>query len=141
MPHFEATVEFVPHLSTAHYDLGVVQQQQGHPDVAKSEYELALKYSTDATEIAQAHSNLGFLLIGLHDLKAAEEEFTAALQVNRDKQNSLLGRGMVEYWERAGYCRERSISCHSDRASRPGGFLAWQDLGGQRTDTSCRNCL
>jgi protein O-mannosyl-transferase len=99
MSHFEAAVEFVPQLSTAHYNLGVLQQQQSHPDVAKGEYELALKYSTDATEIAQAHSNLGFLLAGLDDLKAAEEEFTAALQLNPEKQNSLLGRGIVEYRE------------------------------------------
>ena len=97
MPHFEAAAEFVPQLSTAHYNLGVLQQQQGHPDVAKSEYELALKYSSDPTEIAQAHSNLGFLLMGLSDLKAAVEEFTAALQPNPDKQNSLLGRGIAEY--------------------------------------------
>jgi protein O-mannosyl-transferase len=96
-PHFEAAVEFVPQLSTAHYNLGVVQQQQGHPDLAKGEYELALKYSTDASEIAQSHNNLGFLFAGLNDLKAAEEEFTAALQVNPNKQNSLLGRGIVEY--------------------------------------------
>jgi Tfp pilus assembly protein PilF len=97
MPHFEAAAEFVPQLSTAHYNLGVLQQQQGHPDAAKHEYELALKYSTDATEIAQTHSNLGFLLTELNDLKAAKEEFTAALQIRPYKQNSLLGRGIVEY--------------------------------------------
>jgi protein O-mannosyl-transferase len=99
MPHFEAAAEFMPQLSTAHYNLGVLHQQQGHPDAAEREYELALKYSADATEITQAHSNLGFLLMGLNDLKAAEEEFTAALQVNPDKQNSLLGRGIAEYRE------------------------------------------
>ena len=97
MPHFEAAAEYVPQLSTAHYNLGVLQQQQGHVDVAKSEYQLALKYGTDPTEIAQAHSNLGFLLMGLNDPKAAEQEFSAALQINPAKQNSLLGRGMAEY--------------------------------------------
>ena len=43
LPHFEAAAEYVPRLSTAHYNLGVLQQQQGHIDVAKNEYELALK--------------------------------------------------------------------------------------------------
>lgn len=99
MPHFEAAAEFVPQLSTAHYDLGVLHQQQGHADAAKKEYELALRYSTDPTEIAQAHSNLGFLLMGSSDPKAAEQEFTAALQVNPEKQNSVLGRGIAEYRE------------------------------------------
>jgi tetratricopeptide (TPR) repeat protein len=96
-PHFEAAAEFVPQLSTAHYNLGVLQQQQDHPDAARREYELALKYSSDASEAAQTHSNLGFLMLEQNDYKAATEQFTAALQINPDKQNSLLGRGIAEY--------------------------------------------
>jgi len=101
-PHFEAAAEFIPQLSTAHYNLGVLQQQQNHPDDARREYELALQYSSDATEAAQAHSNLGFLLLSLSesnptDLNEATNQFTAALQINPDKQNSLLGRGIAEY--------------------------------------------
>lgn len=97
MPHFEAAVSFVPELSTAHYNLGVLQQQQNHPQLARGEYELALKYSTDRVEIAQAHSNLGFLWLGVGELEQAKGEFTLALQVMPDKQLSLLGRGMAEY--------------------------------------------
>jgi Tfp pilus assembly protein PilF len=96
-PHFEAAAEFIPQLSTAHYNLGVLQQQQNHPDAARREYELALTYSSDATEAAQAHSNLGFLLLAQNDLGEATEQFTAALHINPDKQNSLLGRGIAEY--------------------------------------------
>ena len=96
-PHFEAAAEFIPQLSTAHYNLGVFQQQQNHPDAARREYELALQYSSDATEAAQTHGNLGFLLLGQNDFKGAMEHFTAALQINPDKQNSLLGRGIAEY--------------------------------------------
>jgi len=95
-PHFEAAEEYVPQLSTAHYNLGVLQRQQNHPDTARREYELALKYGSDATEAAQTHSNLGFLLLE-NDPGAAVEHFTAALQINPDKQNSLLGRGIAEY--------------------------------------------
>ena len=97
MSHFEAAAEFVPQLSSAHYNLGVLHQQQNHPEVAKQEYELTLKYSTDPTEIVQAHGNLGFLLMGLNDPQRAQQEFSAALELNPDKQNSLLGRGIVEY--------------------------------------------
>lgn len=97
MPHFEAAAEFVPQLATAHYNLGVLLQQQRHLDVARQEYELTLKYSGDPIEIAQAHSNLGFLLMEVNDLRGASQEFTSALQVNPNKQNSLLGRGMIEY--------------------------------------------
>lgn len=101
-PHFEAAAQFIPQLSTAHYNLGVLEQQQNHLDAARREYELALRYNSDATEAAQAHGNLGFLLLNLRDsnpadLNEAAQQFTAALQINPDKQNSLLGRGIAEY--------------------------------------------
>ena len=96
-PHFEAAAEFIPQLSTAHYNVAVLEQQQNHPDAARREYELALKYSSDANEIVQSHSNLGFLLLELNDLKGAIEQFDGALQINPGKQNSLLGRGIAEY--------------------------------------------
>jgi protein O-mannosyl-transferase len=100
--HFEAAAEYIPQLSTAHYNLGVLQQQQHRPDAARHEYELALQYSSDETEAAQAHSNLGFLLLERNDAKSSDlneatRQFTAALQIKPDKQNSLLGRGIAEY--------------------------------------------
>jgi protein O-mannosyl-transferase len=99
LPHFEAAEEFMPQLSTPHYNLGVLRQQQGHPEVAEQEYQLALKYSMDVTEIVQAHNNLGFLLLSLGRVPEAEREFTSALQINPSKQNSLIGRGMAEFDE------------------------------------------
>ncbi len=97
LPHLEAAEQFEPQLSTPHYNLGVLRQQQGHPEAAGQEYQLALKYSMDPTEIVQARNNLGFLLLSLNDFAAAEKEFTAALQINPSKQNSLIGRGMAEF--------------------------------------------
>ena len=96
-PHFQAAAEYVPQLSTAHYNLAVLEQQQNHPEVAKREYELALKFSTDSTELLQAHNNFGFLLIDDNNPKVAIEQFSAALALNPGKQNSLLGRGIAEY--------------------------------------------
>ena len=91
IPHFELAAEFIPQLSTAHYNLGVLLQQQNRWQQARREY------TSDETEAAQAHSNLGFLLLDLNDPKEAEDQFTAALQFNPEKQNSLLGRGIAEY--------------------------------------------
>ena len=96
-PHFAAAAEYIPQLSTAHYNLGVLAQQAGQSEAARHEYELALQYSSDATETAQAHSNLGFLLLDRTENQAALDQFTAALQINPDKPNSLLGRGIAEY--------------------------------------------
>ncbi|HLV89288.1 MAG TPA: tetratricopeptide repeat protein [Candidatus Sulfotelmatobacter sp.] len=95
--HFQAAAEYIPQLSTAHYNLGVLEQQQNHLDSAQREYELALRYSSDSREVLQAHSNLGFLMLGSHELTAAIGQFSAALQINPEKQNALLGRGIAEY--------------------------------------------
>jgi protein O-mannosyl-transferase len=97
LPHFEAAAEYIPQLSTAHYNLAVLAQQQNHADIARREYELTLQYSADATEEVQSHNNLGFLLLDSNDAKAAVEQFSAALEINPEKQNSLLGKGIAEY--------------------------------------------
>jgi len=100
LPHFEAAVQLAPTLSTAHYNLGVLRQQQNQIEAAKHEYQLALSYGSDPVEITQTHNNLGFLLMNNGDLKSAEQQFTAALQIEPQKQNSLLGRGMAEFREK-----------------------------------------
>jgi protein O-mannosyl-transferase len=100
LPHFEAALEFMPQLSTAHYNMAVLLQQHNQLDQAKREYELALNSGADATEAAQSHSNLGFLLMQINQPREALEQFTAALRINPDKQNSLLGRGMIEYGQK-----------------------------------------
>ncbi len=96
LPHFEAAVRYIPPLSTAHYNLGVLAQRSNRAETARFEYELALQYSSDSTEIAQAHTNLGFLLLD-SDPKFAIAHFTAALAMNPEKANAMLGRGMAEY--------------------------------------------
>ncbi len=98
-PHLEAAEKFTPQLATPHYDLAVIRQEQGKVEIAKEEYEATLKYSGDPNQLLHAHHNLAFLLLALNDLPGAEREFTAALQMSPDKQNSLLGRGMVEFRE------------------------------------------
>ncbi|HEY1272131.1 MAG TPA: tetratricopeptide repeat protein [Terriglobales bacterium] len=95
--HFEKAVEYVPRLSTAHYNLAILLQQQNQLPQARHEYELALACTGDSLEAAQAHGNLGFVLLDLNDPRAAATEFTAALQIIPDKPNSLLGRGIAKY--------------------------------------------
>ena len=97
LPHFKAALEFAPEFSTAHYNVAVLLQGQNQLEQAKREYELALTYDADATEAAQSHSNLGFVLMQLNRPHEAIEQFTAALKINPDKQNSIIGRGIVEY--------------------------------------------
>jgi protein O-mannosyl-transferase len=99
MPHFEAAVRLVPQLSTPHYNLAIVLHRQNQLDAAMHEYKLALTYTADPLEAAQAHNNLGVLLTQKNQPAAAISEFTVAIAANPDEQNSYLGRGSLEYQE------------------------------------------
>src|SRR5205814_4423565 len=124
LPHFQEAARYIPELSTAHYNLGVLAQGSNRAETARFEYELALQYSSDPTETAQAHSNLGFLLLD-NDPRVAMDHFNAALQINPEKANALLGRGMAAY--RLGAV-EAAISdfTHASRSPIP---LAYYWLG------------
>jgi tetratricopeptide (TPR) repeat protein len=98
--HVERAIRLMPTFSTAHYNLGILLQRQNELDGALREYQLALKYGSDGLEVAQTHNNLGVLLNQLGRRDDAAAEFTQALALNPLEQNSLLGRGMIEYEER-----------------------------------------
>ena len=110
LPHFVAAAAYIPELSTAHYNLGVLQQQQGHVEAAQREYELSIRYSVDQNELAQAHGNLGFLILD-RDPQTAKGYFAVALSIYPDKQNYLLGHGVAE-------CKLHHLSAAEDELLR-----------------------
>jgi protein O-mannosyl-transferase len=97
IPHFEMAIQIAPLLSTPHYNLATLLQSENQLERAKGEYETALSYSSDPAERAQAHNNLGALLISLHRPAEAFLHFNAAIAINPREQNSFLGRGLIEY--------------------------------------------
>lgn len=64
--HFESAIEWMPQLSTAHYDFGTLLQRQNHLERAVAEYKLALAYTRNPVEAARAHNNLGVALSQLN---------------------------------------------------------------------------
>ncbi len=96
-PHFRAAIQIAPRMSIAHYNLATLLHSQNQLDEAKHEYETALSYGSDPTELAQAHNNLGALLKQLNQSAEAISQFDAAIRINPNKQSSFLGRGSVEY--------------------------------------------
>jgi protein O-GlcNAc transferase len=96
-PHFIAAIQITPAFSTPHYDLGQRLQLENRLDEAKRQYELTFAYSSDQTELARAHNNLGAMLIQLKQPVEAVSQFDAALRIDPNEQNSLIGRGTVEY--------------------------------------------
>jgi tetratricopeptide (TPR) repeat protein len=94
--HFESAVRFTPELASAHYNLGVVLQGQGHAEQAAGEYRLAIALAADPVEAARAHNNLGILYLMSKNYTAALPELNAAIAANPNEQNSFMGRGMIE---------------------------------------------
>src|SRR5262249_46696606 len=91
LPHFEAAVRLLPQLAAAHYNLGTALHLQNRLNEAANEYGLALKYGLEPLEAAQAHNNLGNLLITTGDTEAALKELNQAIALNPQEQNSYIG--------------------------------------------------
>lgn len=94
--HFETAIRLIPELSSAHYNLALILQNENQPEASARQYQLALAFSADETEKAQAHNNLGVLFLQSRDFAAARKEFSAAIALNPGEQNSYIGRGMIE---------------------------------------------
>lgn len=97
MQHFTAAVRLSPQLATAHYNLGTMMHLQRRYDEAVREYQSALDYTSDQLVAAQAHNNLGALLLEKNQPAAALVQFNAAIAANPREQNSFIGRAVVEY--------------------------------------------
>jgi tetratricopeptide (TPR) repeat protein len=96
LPHLERAIQLVPVLSAPHYTLGILLFRANQLAQAEREYHLALLYGSDAGEAAQAHNNLGVLLHQQGRTEEAVSEFSQAIALNHDEQNSFIGRGMIE---------------------------------------------
>jgi protein O-mannosyl-transferase len=97
VPHLQRALQITPSMAIAHYNLGTLLHRANQLPEARQEYLLAVKYASDPQEAAQAHNNLGVLLNQLGEKDEALAEFTQAIAANPREQNSLIGRGMIEF--------------------------------------------
>jgi len=123
MAHFQAAIRITPSVSTPHYNLGTLLQMQGKLELARREYITALLYSYDPTELAQAHNNLGAISMQLGDKAEAKSQFVAALGLNPNEVNSLIGRGLLEYQDKQLDLAARDFSRAAQIQSSPLAFF------------------
>jgi tetratricopeptide (TPR) repeat protein len=71
----------------------------GAPPFPRSLREFA--FSSDQTDLARAHNNLGALLMQRKQPTEAISQFDAALRIDPNEQNSLIGRRTIEYQQGA----------------------------------------
>jgi Tfp pilus assembly protein PilF len=120
---FQAAIRISPTVSAPHYNLGTLLQVQGRLELAKSEYLTALLYASDPTELAQTHNNLGAISLQLGDKNGAKLQFDAALNINPNEVNSLIGRGLLEYQGKQLDLSLRDFSHAAQIGSSPLGFF------------------
>ena len=95
--HFLRTTQAKPRFGLGHYNLGIVLIGQKRRAEARQEFEAAIRYGQDNSEIASAYHNLGIVLLDDNQLNDSVQMFTEALRLVPTKQSSLLARGMAEF--------------------------------------------
>jgi tetratricopeptide (TPR) repeat protein len=113
-------------MGSAHYNLGIALQGQNRLSDAAKQYQLAIANSSDRTEIAQAHNNLGAVYLQEKDMGAAKSEFSAAIAMNPSEANSFLGRGMIE---QQGWDYDRAVADFTSASQIAPSPLAYFWLG------------
>ena len=95
--YFLRATQEKPYFGLAHYNLGVILVGQKRRADARSEFELAIQYGQDPTEVASAYHNLGIVMLEEGQLVDARIALSEALRLVPDKQSSFLARGLVEF--------------------------------------------
>ncbi len=96
-PHFLRATQYKPHFGLGHYNLGIVLVGQQERAEALQEFQLAIRYGQDRSEIAAAYHNTGIVLLENRQYDDAIGAFSEALRLVPTKQSSLLARGMAEF--------------------------------------------
>jgi tetratricopeptide (TPR) repeat protein len=96
MAHFDAAVRLQPRDFEPRYNRATLLLQAGQFAQAEREYQAALATAIDPVDAAHAN-NLAVLYLQTNRPQAALAEFSAAISLDPNQHNSLLGRGTLEY--------------------------------------------
>ena len=89
---YEKSLAFNPYLAAAHYNLGLLLNNQGRYDEAEKEYREAIRADPD---YAAAHSNLGNLLKDQERYDEAEKEYREAIRADPDYATAHSNLGVL----------------------------------------------
>ncbi len=70
---------------------------QNRRSEARKEFETAIRFGQDKSDIASAYHNLGIAMLEDNQIPDAIKMFTKALELGPNKQSSYLARGMAEF--------------------------------------------
>jgi len=103
--HFRAASALEPGDPTSQLNLGIYAQQHGDLQQAAARYANVLRLATDTRLRASAYANLGTVYFALHDYAQAQQNFDAAMKLNRVFPVAVLDLGLIAQknndWNRA----------------------------------------
>ena len=91
------TIEEKPRFGLGHYNLGVILIGQKRRNEAREEFQLAIRYGQENSDIAMAYHNLGIIVLEDNQPNEAINLFSEALRLSPGKQSSYLARGLAEF--------------------------------------------
>jgi len=95
--YFVRETQEKPRFGLGHYNLGTVLVGQKRTAEARTEFQAAIRYGQDISDIASAYQNLGIVMLGDEQYRDAIDMFSAALRLVPTRQSSYLARGIAEF--------------------------------------------
>ncbi len=95
IPHFRSAVAIRPNDAMAHLNIGAYEQQHGNEQAAIEQYEMVPRLTTDNGLRATALANLGSAYRDLGEAVRAKTNYHAALELNPDCFQAVLGLGLL----------------------------------------------
>jgi tetratricopeptide (TPR) repeat protein len=118
-PHFLRATQAKPHFGLGHYNLGLVLMKQTREAEALQEFQTAVRYGQDNSEIASAYHNIGIVMLGHQQYDDAIRALSEALRLVPTKQSSLLARGMAEFESNRFAAAEQDLIAGANLAPDP----------------------
>jgi tetratricopeptide (TPR) repeat protein len=96
--HFRTSEALYPGDPVSHLDIGYYEQQHGNFAVAFAEYDQVFRTAPKEKQsiAAEAHNNMGFAYLSMHDPGKAEENFQEAVALDPQHARAWLGLGVAQ---------------------------------------------
>jgi len=95
--HFLHATEEKPRFGLGHYNLGIILVNQQRREEARKEFQLAIQYGQEKSDIASSYHNLGIIALEDNQPNEAINLVSEALRLSPGKQSSYLVRGIAEF--------------------------------------------
>jgi len=94
-PHFITAAEINPRDPMSHANIGAYLQDHGQWNEALTQYQIAVRLTSDRGLLASTYANMGTTYLDLGDDEKARQSYDRALQLNPNQPNAWFGLGFM----------------------------------------------